>query len=180
MSDLEDGSFDWEGIDYAAVEAQAKSAPPGPSRQLHKQPTFTQHTLHGKPLAPPPNARAGPSKPPPPARAPPEPRQPETIVSKLWDRSTFQRTGWGGLAEGKGKAKGKAKAKVLDPDDEFYDSYTVEEDIDLSKLYDDPDLNPDKPPPPMKLVYDAQEAKTFLYPLNKPRRDYQARRFPLI
>jgi ATP-dependent DNA helicase MPH1 len=171
MSDFEDDDdIAWDDVDLSLLEATAKAGPSKAaitSRTLTKQPTYTQQTLYGK-------AAPVPARPPPAAKPPVEPKLPEVRVVKSWDRCTFQRTGWGAGGEGKTK-KGKAKARPFDPEDEFYDSYTVDEDIDLAKLYDDPELDPDRPPPPMKLEHDSEAAKTFIYPLNKPKRDYQVR-----
>ncbi|KAF9459485.1 hypothetical protein BDZ94DRAFT_1300548 [Collybia nuda] len=82
--------------------------------------------------------------------------------TKTWDQTAFAKTG---LKHG----KAKAKAKAID-EDEDEDEETVEFEQFPAPIAT---IHVVGPPPPMKLVPDLLEAKHWIYPMNKPKRDYQ-------
>ncbi|KAG6832231.1 hypothetical protein H0H92_004196 [Tricholoma furcatifolium] len=97
------------------------------------------------------------------------PRNPfgkQPTKSKVWDQTAFAKTG---LKSGKSKGKGKQKY-----DDEESDEEAIEfEQFPAPFVSAQQTLVPLRPPPPMKLAADLLEAKHWIYPLNRPKRDYQ-------
>jgi len=113
-------------------------------------------------------------------------KAPKVKVVKKWDRRVWvSQQGWGQSKAEKSKSaksKGKGKGKQLyDSDVEMGDLDDEDEDVDDEQpLLDgpamgqgDPELNPSHPPPPMTLKIDKEQAKKWIYPLNRERRDYQ-------
>ncbi|KAF8078356.1 hypothetical protein FPV67DRAFT_1465011 [Lyophyllum atratum] len=86
--------------------------------------------------------------------APRNPFGQQAPKTKVWDQTAFAKTG---LKSGKSKGKGKATYADDEPD---------EEDVEFEQ-FPAPFL------PPMKLTPDLLEAKHWIYPLNRPKRDYQ-------
>ncbi|KAF7982058.1 hypothetical protein HWV62_30342 [Athelia sp. TMB] len=84
--------------------------------------------------------------------------------TKTWDRTEFAKSGWKKKAKGKGKAKGNRD----DDEDEDEDE---DEEGDFEQ-FPAPFVSLG-PPPAMKLEPDLLAAKHWIYPLNKPKRDYQ-------
>lgn len=82
--------------------------------------------------------------------------------TKTWDRTEFAKSGWKKQAKG----KGKAKADDDEEEDEVHDEEGGFEQFPAPFV----SLGP---PPAMKLEADLLEAKHWIYPLNKPKRDYQ-------
>ncbi|RDB29658.1 ATP-dependent DNA helicase mph1 [Hypsizygus marmoreus] len=80
--------------------------------------------------------------------------------TKTWDQTAFAKSG---LKQGKEKAKKKTS---YDDDEE-----EEEEDIEFEQ-FPAPFVSVG-PPPPMKQIPDLLEAKHWIYPLNRPKRDYQ-------
>ncbi|TFK88584.1 P-loop containing nucleoside triphosphate hydrolase protein [Polyporus arcularius HHB13444] len=76
--------------------------------------------------------------------------------TKQWDRTAYAKTGWR-----KPKNTDKGKGRASDEEDE-------DEHIEFEQF-----PAPQIPAPPMKLKADRLAAKTWIYPLNKPKRDYQ-------
>lgn len=87
--------------------------------------------------------------------------------TKTWDRTAFAKSGWKKQPKGKGKDKGKGKGSFDGDEDDVED----EEEADFEQ-FPAPFVSLG-PPPPMKLEADLLEAKHWIYPLNKPKRDYQ-------
>ncbi|KAK0473195.1 hypothetical protein IW261DRAFT_1423734 [Armillaria novae-zelandiae] len=83
--------------------------------------------------------------------------------TKHWDHTEFAKSG---LKSSKHKDKGKAKASFDFPEDEGFD-----ESLEFEQ-FPAPFISVG-PPPPMKLSPDLLEAKHWIYPLNRPKRDYQ-------
>ncbi|KAI8995314.1 P-loop containing nucleoside triphosphate hydrolase protein [Trametes punicea] len=80
---------------------------------------------------------------------------------KQWDRTAYAKTGW---RKPKPNHKGKGRAS---------DEEEVEEVEHIEfEQFPAPQV-PVGPSPPMKLTADRLAAKTWIYPLNKPKRDYQ-------
>ncbi|KAG7450292.1 P-loop containing nucleoside triphosphate hydrolase protein [Guyanagaster necrorhizus] len=78
--------------------------------------------------------------------------------TKYWDHTEFAKSG---LKSSKNKDKGKGKASFDFPEDEGFDESPEFEQF------------PAPSPPSMKLSADLLEAKHWIYPLNRPKRDYQ-------
>ncbi|KAI0757213.1 hypothetical protein C8Q80DRAFT_1281665 [Daedaleopsis nitida] len=74
--------------------------------------------------------------------------------TKQWDRTAYAKTGW---------RKPKPKSDQANSDEE--------ENVEFEQ-FPAPEV-PVGPAPPMKLSADRLAARTWLYPLNKPKRDYQ-------
>ncbi|KDQ63860.1 hypothetical protein JAAARDRAFT_696340 [Jaapia argillacea MUCL 33604] len=95
--------------------------------------------------------------------------------TKVWDHTEFAKTGWkkstGKSVKGKGKGKGKAS-----PDDGIDDADEEEEEVEFEQ-FPAPFVPTDNFirswPPPMTLKPDLLEARTWVYPLNQPKREYQ-------
>ncbi|KAI4528478.1 P-loop containing nucleoside triphosphate hydrolase protein [Schizophyllum commune Loenen D] len=99
------------------------------------------------------------------------------VKTKQWDHTQFAKTG---LKHGKSKGKGKARDEDEEEDEE---EETIEfeqfpapwvSEIECThgmRAYGDLRYVP--APPPMKLKPDLLEAKHWIYPLNRPKRDYQ-------
>ncbi|KAJ3508308.1 hypothetical protein NLJ89_g5829 [Agrocybe chaxingu] len=86
--------------------------------------------------------------------------------TKVWDQTAFSKTG----KQGKSRGKGKANA---DGDESGEEAVEFEQfpapsiaDFGIRVVLD-------SPPPPMKLAPDLLEAKHWIYPINRPKRDYQ-------
>ncbi|KAI0651647.1 hypothetical protein C8Q79DRAFT_49688 [Trametes meyenii] len=77
--------------------------------------------------------------------------------TKQWDRTAYAKTGW---------RKPKDKGKGRDLDDEHEEEHIEFEQFPAPEL-------PVGPAPPMRLSPDRLAARTWIYPLNKPKRDYQ-------
>ncbi|KAL1715469.1 hypothetical protein EV715DRAFT_207424 [Schizophyllum commune] len=84
------------------------------------------------------------------------------VKTKQWDHTQFAKTG---LKHGKSKGKGKARDEDEEEDEE-------EETIEFEQ-FPAPFVSDLHYPPPMKLKPDLLEAKHWIYPLNRPKRDYQ-------
>ncbi|KAL1728883.1 P-loop containing nucleoside triphosphate hydrolase protein [Schizophyllum commune] len=84
------------------------------------------------------------------------------VKTKQWDHTQFAKTG---LKHGKSKGKGKARDEDEEEDEE-------EETIEFEQ-FPAPFVSDLRYPPPMKLKPDLLEAKHWIYPLNRPKRDYQ-------
>ncbi|TFK76864.1 P-loop containing nucleoside triphosphate hydrolase protein [Pluteus cervinus] len=78
--------------------------------------------------------------------------------TKKWDQTAFAKTGMK-------QPKGKGKAREDEDDD-------MEEEAPEFTEFPAPFISRG-PPPPMKLVPDLLEAKHWIYPTNRPKRDYQ-------
>lgn len=76
--------------------------------------------------------------------------------TKIWDQTAFAKSGQ--------KKKGKGR---------MYDDGEEEEENVVFEQFPAPFVPPNEPPLPMKLKPDLLEAKHWVYPLNKPKRDYQ-------
>ncbi|KIK71257.1 hypothetical protein GYMLUDRAFT_33396 [Collybiopsis luxurians FD-317 M1] len=87
--------------------------------------------------------------------------QQEPQKSKQWDHTSFAKTG---VKSGK-KGKGKEKQREDGDDDEEEEEFQFEQ-------FPAPFVSRG-PPPPMKVQPDLLEAKHWIYPLNRPKRDYQ-------
>lgn len=81
--------------------------------------------------------------------------------TKLWDQTAFAKSG---VKRGGNKSKGKAKATQDVEEGE-------EGDIEFEQ-FPAPFISLG-PPPPMRLTPDLLEVKHWIYPINKPKRDYQ-------
>ncbi|KAJ2920260.1 hypothetical protein MD484_g57, partial [Candolleomyces efflorescens] len=79
--------------------------------------------------------------------------------SKTWDHTAFAQSGLKSKNGPKGKGKGKAREDEREDDDDG---------LELPAPY-----IPIGPPPPMKQKPDLLEAKHWIYPINRPKRDYQ-------
>ncbi|KAI0374376.1 P-loop containing nucleoside triphosphate hydrolase protein [Pilatotrama ljubarskyi] len=77
--------------------------------------------------------------------------------TKQWDRTAYAKSGWRKPKPAPEKGKGRAS----DGEDE-------EEHVEFEQF-----PAPEVPAPAMKLSADRLAAKTWIYPLNKPKRDYQ-------
>jgi ATP-dependent DNA helicase MPH1 len=177
-SDDYDMSFNVNSSDLARLDALVDDAykghagPSGGSRLSRtKSQNTIQTTLDGSVLAPntskaPNSATAGLSR--------PRTNQRNNFgIShqsrkvKSWDHTQFAKTGWKRSASSKGKGKGKGSLGNEDEEEEEVD----EEDIEFEQF--PAPFIPVGPIPPMKLKPDPYEARHFVYPLNRPKRDYQ-------
>ncbi|KAF8529479.1 hypothetical protein JB92DRAFT_3106701 [Gautieria morchelliformis] len=87
---------------------------------------------------------------------------------KQWDRTAFAKSGWKS-SKGKGKGKGKDVADCeLDADDA-----TQEFEQFPPPIPDKYSFRCSTQPPPFKHVADLLAAQTWIYPTNRPKRDYQ-------
>ena len=107
----------------------------------------------------------------------PKEKAPVLKVVKTWDRSVWARAGWGSSKSSKAK-KGKGKKRMApdsdeDPFDEDEEDGNGDVDFGSVEMELDPDLDPNAKAPPMQLKLDGEAAKTWIYPLNKPKRIYQ-------
>ena len=89
----------------------------------------------------------------------------------------WKREGWKGAVGKKGKGKARARRFGAESsEDEHYEAYQNDDGDAGDPIVDgDDELDLDAPPPPMTLVPDVEAMKTWIYPLNKPLRDYQVR-----
>jgi hypothetical protein len=99
-------------------------------------------------------------------------KAPVLKATKEWDRSIWAKRGWGSTRAAKKKAKGKRKACDSDEDEEDAEE---DEDVDwgCDETINDLDLDPTRPPPPMKLRLDEEAAETYIYPMSRGMRLYQ-------
>ncbi|KAJ4494291.1 hypothetical protein C8R41DRAFT_829634 [Lentinula lateritia] len=81
----------------------------------------------------------------------------EPRKTKQWDHTAFAKTG-----VKTGNARGKGKKKKQDEDEEEEE----EEEFEFEQF-------PPPFPPPRKIQLDLLEAKHWIFPLNRPKRDYQ-------
>ncbi|KAJ3894052.1 P-loop containing nucleoside triphosphate hydrolase protein [Lentinula edodes] len=81
----------------------------------------------------------------------------EPRKTKQWDHTAFAKTG-----VKTGNARGKGKKKQQDEDEEGEE----EEEFEFEQF-------PPPFPPPRKIQLDLLEAKHWIFPLNRPKRDYQ-------
>ena len=173
------GEEDWGELDDSVLEQLAdlehrgvSNAPARPAPQNLQQRNLFGETIQAQagPSRYGANAFNGPSN---------SNEKVNAVVNKKWDRTAFAKSaakrkgsdnkGKGAARRGKGKGKGKARARDYDDDE---DEDMEDEDIDLN----DPLYDPEEaagPPKPMKLQPDREACKTFVYPLNKPLREYQ-------
>ncbi|KAJ2928868.1 hypothetical protein H1R20_g8225, partial [Candolleomyces eurysporus] len=79
--------------------------------------------------------------------------------TKTWDHTAFAQSGLKRKKPSKGKGKGKATEEEREDDDDGFE---------LPAPY-----VPVGPPPPMKQKPDLLEAKHWIFPINRPKRDYQ-------
>ncbi|KAF8527862.1 hypothetical protein BU17DRAFT_73555 [Hysterangium stoloniferum] len=84
---------------------------------------------------------------------------------KKWDHTAFAKSGWTKPKNSKGKEKAKAISADADADDDFLS-------VDEFEQFPAP-LPKSTPPPPFKQKPDLLAAQTWIYPTNKPKRDYQ-------
>ncbi|EPQ60917.1 P-loop containing nucleoside triphosphate hydrolase protein [Gloeophyllum trabeum ATCC 11539] len=183
----EDSDFDFSFDDYGEVEAELQRIEQtalkkqnsvlhdpgaGPSRQPLARTASrntVQTTLFGDVLQP----QASSNKPHPSTRAPLQrvksnSRNPFGKPAKKvlqWDHTEFAKTGWKRGSKLKGKGKFQA-----DEDEE--DEELVEFEQFPNPVVSGADVQYHQPPP-MKLQPDRLAMKTWIYPLNKPKRDYQ-------
>ncbi|KAJ3855181.1 P-loop containing nucleoside triphosphate hydrolase protein [Lentinula lateritia] len=89
----------------------------------------------------------------------------EPRKTKRWDHTAFAKTG-----VKTGNARGKGKKKQQDEDEEGEE----EEEFEFEQ-FPPPFVSPLKffQPPPRKIQLDLLEAKHWIFPLNRPKRDYQ-------
>ncbi|PFH50752.1 hypothetical protein AMATHDRAFT_75437 [Amanita thiersii Skay4041] len=84
--------------------------------------------------------------------------------TKVWDHTEFAKTGLKPLRKGKGKAKATANDNESEEEEEVefeqFPAPFVPSEFEFV-------------PPPMKLKPDLLEAKHWVFPLNRPKRDYQ-------
>ncbi|KAK0208528.1 hypothetical protein DFS33DRAFT_1459264 [Desarmillaria ectypa] len=85
--------------------------------------------------------------------------------TKYWDHTEFAKSGLKS-SKNKDKGKGKGKASFDFPEGEDFDESLEFEQFPAPFIFVGP-------PPPMKLSPDLLEAKHWIYPLNRPKRDYQ-------
>ena len=98
------------------------------------------------------------------------------VAVKKWDRASFAMHGWSkkNAAATKAKAKGKGKARAYASDEEAWGD-EVEDDEEDEEIILDPDFDPTIEPPDIKWQPDAEQIKTWYYPVqdDKPLRTYQ-------
>ncbi|KAL7285681.1 hypothetical protein ACG7TL_000786 [Trametes sanguinea] len=82
--------------------------------------------------------------------------------TKQWDRTAYAKTGWRKPKTNPDKGKGRAS------DDEMEEEHIEFEQFPAPQI----PVGPVRPPS-MKLTADRLAARTWIYPLNKPKRDYQ-------
>ncbi|KZT21696.1 P-loop containing nucleoside triphosphate hydrolase protein [Neolentinus lepideus HHB14362 ss-1] len=85
--------------------------------------------------------------------------------TKQWDHTAFAKTGW--------RKGSKSKGKNKFPGEEDEEDELVEFEQFPSPMVAYFHLSVVGPPPPMKLEADHLAMKTWIYPLNQPKRDYQ-------
>ncbi|KZT58466.1 P-loop containing nucleoside triphosphate hydrolase protein [Calocera cornea HHB12733] len=85
--------------------------------------------------------------------------------TKQWDRTQFAATG----NRNRVKAKRKKSGRKAEEEDSGED---LEEDVEFEQ-FPEAVVSGACPPPPMKLVPDLSEVQEWIYPTNKPIRDYQ-------
>ncbi|KAG6911756.1 hypothetical protein DXG01_000002 [Tephrocybe rancida] len=125
-----------------------------------------QTTLFGDVLSPSPAASTSRSQMQRTKSAPRNPFGRQAPKTKVWDQTAFAKTG---LKSGKSKGKGKTS---------YDDDGQEEEDVEFEQfpapfVSGKVPLDIPRDPPPMKLHADLLEAKHWIYPLNRPKRDYQ-------
>ena len=100
----------------------------------------------------------------------------KVVAIKEWDRASFAMHGWSkkNAVASKAKAKGKGKAKAYASDEEAWGD-DVEDDEEDEEVLLDPDFDATIEPPDIKWPPDAEQSKTWLYPVqdDKPLRTYQ-------
>ncbi|EJD04033.1 P-loop containing nucleoside triphosphate hydrolase protein [Fomitiporia mediterranea MF3/22] len=170
-SDEFDGSFDVDAeeldrLDAFIADSYAGKAQPvaGPSRT--RQTTLDGRTLPNSPI---------------------EKSQPKRSFSrtksagngeqkaKTWDRTGFSETGFRSTKK-KGKGKGKGKGKEKEKEKSVPGGENIDDDFNGEEMEFEQFPSPYVdvgPPPPMKLKPDLLNAKDWVFPLNRPRRDYQ-------
>ncbi|KAI0048421.1 P-loop containing nucleoside triphosphate hydrolase protein [Auriscalpium vulgare] len=162
-SDYFDLTFDVDETELQKLDSVIEDAyrnppaPPARARSFTRVPSKgRQTTLFGDVLP-----EAGPS-----SKAPRQPMQRTKSSTtelfrktKKWDQTAFAKSG----AKRRKSVKGKEKAS---PDDEEED-----EPVEFEQ-FPAPFVSR-KPPPPMKLKPDMLHARTWVFPLNRPKRDYQ-------
>ncbi|EJT98921.1 P-loop containing nucleoside triphosphate hydrolase protein [Dacryopinax primogenitus] len=85
--------------------------------------------------------------------------------TKQWDRTQFAATG------NKNKGRVKRKKRRRREDEETGEEEEEEEDLEWEQF--PTSVVSSGPPPPMKLVTDPIAVREWIYPINKPIRDYQ-------
>ncbi|KDR84769.1 hypothetical protein GALMADRAFT_217833 [Galerina marginata CBS 339.88] len=166
-----DMSFDVDENELAKLDTLIENAYLDKSQPVagpSKMPRTTsnnklQTTLFGDIL--PPTASSSSNKPRPQLeRTKSAPRNPfgqQAPKTKTWDQTAFAKTG---IRKPKPKVKGKGKAGDGDDGSE-------EENLEFEQ-FPAPFVSLG-PPPPMKLIPDLLEAKHWIFPINRPKRDYQ-------
>ncbi|OCF45579.1 hypothetical protein I317_00481 [Kwoniella heveanensis CBS 569] len=101
-------------------------------------------------------------------------REKQSTKGKRWDRTEFAETGRRvGAEKGKGKAKGKRKSRDWEDEDE--EDLFDEEDDWVGALAPAPpplvDMN--APYEPQRHLPNSATINTYIYPTNRPKRDYQ-------
>ncbi|KAF8168325.1 hypothetical protein B0H34DRAFT_685091 [Crassisporium funariophilum] len=155
-----DLTFDVDESDLAQLDDfiedsyQGKAQPvAGPSKLTRTSSMKLQTTLFGDIIQP--VASSSSSKPKSQLqRSKSNPRNPfgqQPLKTKKWDQTAFAKSG---TKRKKGKGKAKAGSEDEEPAEEF-------------------EQFPAPFPPPMKLTADLLEAKHWIYPINRPKRDYQ-------
>ncbi|EIW86508.1 P-loop containing nucleoside triphosphate hydrolase protein [Coniophora puteana RWD-64-598 SS2] len=168
---FDDFSFDIPDDELRKLDAMSNAADQrkpqsvaGPSRPSNT----VQRTLHGDVLQPTTHSKkASTSKPKSAHTLKPSSRNnsfgQQAPQTKQWDHTEFAKSGW------KKPKSAKGKGKALKDVDE--DADEAEENVEFEQF--PAPFVPVGCPPPMKLHVDMLEAKHWIYPLNKPRRDYQ-------
>ncbi|KAF9480455.1 P-loop containing nucleoside triphosphate hydrolase protein [Pholiota conissans] len=163
---FDDISFDFDEVDLAPLDTfiadayQGKTEPVAGPSKLSRTPSSTkvQTTLFGDVLHSVASTSTNKAKQPL-ERTKSTSRNPfgkQAQKTKQWDHTQFAKTG---IRKAK-SSKGKGKMG----DDE-------EEEVEFEQF--PAPFVPIGPPPPMKLSADLLEAKHWIYPLNRPKRDYQ-------
>ncbi|KAH8992001.1 P-loop containing nucleoside triphosphate hydrolase protein [Lactarius akahatsu] len=177
--DLFDLAFDVDAQDLQELDAAIekdyrRKAAPSSSNTFGRSLSGRQTTLFGG-IVPP--RSPSPKKPPSSRRGAQQksPSHPTDRKVKKWDHTAFAKTG--------AKRKtGKRKAKDLDEDGDEDDAVEFEQfpctfcsqfTISLAGTYGTCFILYFRPPPPMKLQPDLLAAQRWIFPLNRPKRDYQ-------
>ncbi|KAH8998735.1 P-loop containing nucleoside triphosphate hydrolase protein [Lactarius hatsudake] len=148
---------DLQELDAAIEKDYRRKAAPSSSNTFGRSLSGRQTTLFGG-IVPP--RSPSPKKPPSSRRGAQQksPRHSTDRKVKKWDHTAFAKTG--------AKRKtGKRKAKDLDEEGDEEDAVEFEQ-------FPAPFV-PGGPPPPMKLQPDLLAAQRWIFPLNRPKRDYQ-------
>jgi ERCC4-related helicase len=100
-------------------------------------------------------------------------KPPNLKATKVWDRSIWAKRGWGSSKAGKKKAKGKKRAAYDSDEDEEEEFDEDDVDFGCDATLNDMDLDPSRPPPPIKISLDETTKSTYIYPMSRGMRIYQ-------